>query len=106
MRILVGGVERIHQAVAEGIGIDVERRMDEMRDVGPVVAVGVIETNGRTEALALHLQPDVADALCRQLGLAARVMYTMIDGFVGDPVEHRCQTVHGLYGVYYLSRIE
>ena len=28
---LVGGVERVHQAVAEGVGVDVERRMDEVR---------------------------------------------------------------------------
>src|SRR5579862_8053118 len=34
-RLLVNGVERIHQAIAERIGIDVERRMDEMRNVGP-----------------------------------------------------------------------
>src|SRR5690606_25789562 len=26
-------VERVHQAVAEGIGIDVERRVDEVRDI-------------------------------------------------------------------------
>ena len=36
LRALVDGIERVHQAVAEGIGIDVERRVDEVRDVGPV----------------------------------------------------------------------
>jgi len=32
---LVDRVQRIHQAVAERIGVDVERRVHEMRDVGP-----------------------------------------------------------------------
>jgi hypothetical protein len=34
-RVLVDAVERVHQAIAEGVGVDVERRMDEVRDVGP-----------------------------------------------------------------------
>src|SRR5712691_1379727 len=41
--VFIGGVERVHQAIAEGIGVDIERRVDEMRDVGPVVAVGIVE---------------------------------------------------------------
>src|ERR1035438_1929065 len=32
-RMLVDRVERIHHAVAERVGVDVERRMDEVRDV-------------------------------------------------------------------------
>src|SRR5947208_10920769 len=43
VRVFVGGVERVHQAIAEGVGVDVERRMDEMRDVGPVIAIVAIE---------------------------------------------------------------
>ena len=35
LRLLVDAVERVHQAIAEGVGVDVERRMDEVRDVGP-----------------------------------------------------------------------
>ena len=34
-RMLVDRVERIHHAVAERIGVDIERRMDEVRDVAP-----------------------------------------------------------------------
>src|SRR3569832_968158 len=34
-RLLVDGVERVHEAVAEGIGVDVERRVHEVRDVAP-----------------------------------------------------------------------
>ena len=37
MRVLVDRIERVHQAIAEGIGVDVERRVDEVPDVGPVV---------------------------------------------------------------------
>src|SRR5207244_3015881 len=37
MRVLVDRVERVHQAIAERVGVDVELRVDEMRDVGPVV---------------------------------------------------------------------
>src|SRR6476661_3749795 len=33
--VLVDRVERVHQAIAEGVGIDVEGRMDEVRDIGP-----------------------------------------------------------------------
>src|SRR3954451_23033584 len=32
---LVDAVKRIHQAIAERIGVDVKRRMNEVRDVGP-----------------------------------------------------------------------
>src|SRR5260370_25731946 len=44
MRVLVDRVERVHQAIAESISVDIERRMDEMRDVGPVMAVEPVET--------------------------------------------------------------
>src|ERR1700746_2094073 len=60
MRVLVDRVERVHQAIAEGIGVDIERRMDEMRDVGPVMAVDAVETQCRAEALPLNSQPDLA----------------------------------------------
>src|SRR6185312_10446435 len=35
LRALVDGVERVHEAVAEGVGVNVERRVDEVGDVGP-----------------------------------------------------------------------
>src|SRR5208337_3977607 len=34
-RLLVDAVERIDQAIAEGIGVDIEGRMDEMANIGP-----------------------------------------------------------------------
>jgi hypothetical protein len=33
VRFLVDRIERVHQAIAERVGVDVERRMDEVRDV-------------------------------------------------------------------------
>ncbi len=46
-RALIGGIERIHEAIAERIRVDVERRMDEVRDIGPIVLVAVIELDRR-----------------------------------------------------------
>src|SRR5262245_37645077 len=34
-RALVDRIERVHQAIAEGIGVDIERRVHEVRDIGP-----------------------------------------------------------------------
>src|SRR5680860_82822 len=43
---LVDGIERVHETIAEGIGVDVERRMDEMRDVTPKVLVALLQLDG------------------------------------------------------------
>src|SRR5487761_1808054 len=61
LRALVDRIERVHQAIAERIGINVERRMDEVRDVGPVPPVLVLVADRRAEALLLHVEPDRAD---------------------------------------------
>src|SRR5690349_20654494 len=60
VRVLVDRVERVHQAIAEGVGVDVERRMDEMRDVAPVPAIIAVEPERRPQAFALNLEPDLA----------------------------------------------
>src|SRR6202158_6631136 len=39
LRIFVDRVERVHQAIAERIGVDVERRMDEVGDIHPEILV-------------------------------------------------------------------
>src|SRR5439155_21786036 len=70
-RALVNRVERVHQAVAERIGVDVERRVDEMRDVGPEGLVSGLELDRGTEALALHFAPDLAEPLRGQLAVLA-----------------------------------
>src|SRR5437868_12286369 len=43
VRVLVERIERVHQTIPEGIGVDIERGVDEMRDVGPVMAVDAVE---------------------------------------------------------------
>src|ERR1044072_4558492 len=58
---LVNGVERVHQAVAESIGVNVERRMDEVRNVAPERLVTRAQVDCGAEALLLHLDPDVAE---------------------------------------------
>src|SRR5688572_19192161 len=35
MSVLIEAVERVHEAVAEGVCVDVERRLNEVRNVGP-----------------------------------------------------------------------
>src|SRR5258705_3024357 len=37
--ILVDRVERVYQAVAKRVGVHVKRGVDEIRDVGPVMAI-------------------------------------------------------------------
>src|SRR6185437_6182984 len=50
---LVDGVERVHQTVAERVGVDIERRMDEVRDVGPERLVAGFQLDRRPQAFAL-----------------------------------------------------
>src|SRR4029079_10727688 len=57
-RPLVDRVQRIDQAIAEGIGVDIKRRVHEVRDVGPEGLVTGLELDRRAEALVLHLEPE------------------------------------------------
>ena len=58
-RFLVNRIERIDQTIAEGIGVNVERRMDEMGDVGPEVAVAALRRDRGAQRLALGFEPDL-----------------------------------------------
>src|SRR5579863_1051388 len=55
LRVFVDRIERVHEAIAEGIGVDVERRMDEVRDIHPETLVAGPDVDRGAEALALHL---------------------------------------------------
>src|ERR1700722_961320 len=55
--VLVDRVERVHQAIAEGVRVNVERRVDEMRNVSPKGFVAGLQLDRRAEAFALHGQP-------------------------------------------------
>src|SRR5260221_2283666 len=86
---LIDGVERVHQTVAEGIGVDIERRMDEMRDVGPIIFVEPIELERRAETFALDLKPDLVEAVGRQLGGVPLVMKAALELDGSDLPHHR-----------------
>src|SRR5258705_6016761 len=60
--VLVDRIERVHQAIAERIGIDVERRVDEGRDVHPEMLVARADVGCRAQAPALPTDPTLADA--------------------------------------------
>src|SRR5437763_1906993 len=83
-RALIDGIERVHQAIAERIGVDVERRMDEMRNIGPVVFVESIELDRRAETLALDVEPDLAEPVRGELALAPLVMDAALELDEGD----------------------
>jgi len=104
-RMLVDRIERVHQAVAERVGVDVERRVDEMRDVHPERLVARLDLDRRPEALALHAEPELADPLGGELtvlalgvnraleGLAIDVFTTMKEfgELAGDPYLEFCE---------------
>ena len=56
-RILVNRIERVHQAIAERIGVNVKRRVNEMRDIAPEALVTGLELDRRAEAFMLHVHP-------------------------------------------------
>src|SRR5262249_15605149 len=68
---LVDRIERVHQAIAEGIGVDVERGVHEVRDIGPEGLVAGLELDRGTEALLLHLEPERVEALGGELATPA-----------------------------------
>ena len=70
-RALVNAVQRVHQAIAERIGVDVERRMDEMPDIGPIGLIAGSERNRGAEAFGLRAHPQLADLFRRQFAVAA-----------------------------------
>ena len=67
----VDRVERVHEAIAEGIGIDVERRMDEVRDVGPECFIAFLEVKDRAEGFCLNGHPEGVNIIWCQFALCA-----------------------------------
>src|SRR5208283_4269789 len=78
-RALVDAVERIDEAVAEGIGVHVERRMDEVADIGPVGLVTTSELDRGAEALGLYAHPELADPVRSQFARAAFEMHEPLE---------------------------
>src|SRR5262249_46570743 len=71
IRLFGHRITRIHEAIAEGIGVNVERRMNEVADIGPVNVIALAEMNRGPEAFRLHAEPDLADLLSCQLAILA-----------------------------------
>src|ERR1700758_5824568 len=93
MRVLVHRIERVHQTITKSICIDIERSMNEMRNVGPVMPIDAVETQRGTQALALHCEPDLGETVRGQLGFAPLVMYLLLEGDEGDLPNDRVQHV-------------
>src|SRR5687767_15998514 len=91
--LAVARIERIHQAVAESIGIDVERRMDEMRDISPERLISGSKPDRRSQALALDLEPDLAEAIGGELARTALEMDLALENIEGDLPHDRVQHV-------------
>src|SRR5690606_38273702 len=65
--VAVARVEGEHEQLAEGVGVDVARRVDEVRDVAPPHAVVIAEGDGLAVHPALRLHPVVGELLAREL---------------------------------------
>ena len=83
-RVAVGGVEGIYQPVAKGIGVDVEGRVDEMRDIGPERLVAVREIEDGAEALGLHAHPQGVDVVGGQFAAATGIVQFALEIIEGD----------------------
>src|SRR3954462_12792556 len=78
-RALVDRVQRIDQAIAERICVDIERRVHEVRNVGPEGLVTGLELDRRAEALMLHFEPERVEAVGGQLSVPALQMDTALE---------------------------
>src|SRR3546814_5144044 len=67
--------------------------MDEVGDVAPQIVIAFAQADGGAEAFALGLQPDVVDALERQLALAAFVVQPGFELVEGDLAHHGVEHV-------------
>src|SRR5215469_18801047 len=77
--------------------------MDEMRNIGPIMAIDAVEPQSRAEALALHVEPNLAQAVGRQLGLAPLVMYLLLEGDKRDLADDRVEHVLDFAGEHDLA---
>ena len=96
--VLVDAVERIHEAIAEGIGVDIEGRVDEMRDIGPEGLISCAQLDRGPERIGLHAHPQIADLVGGEFALAAFRVQLALEGIEGDLAHHRVQHVLDLRG--------
>ena len=103
VRPLVDAVERVHQAIAECVGVDVERRMDEVRDVGPERFIAGSEADRRAKAFILHRHPQFAEFVGRQLAVPPLQMNLALERIEGDLAHDRVDHVLDLRGQHRLA---
>src|ERR1700722_7897807 len=92
-RVLIDAVERIDQAIAESIGVDIEGRMDEMADIGPVRLVARSELDRWPEALALYAHPQPRNVFRGQFSLLAFGVQLAFERVERDLAHHGVQHV-------------
>ncbi len=93
VRLLIDGIERIHEAIAERIGIDIEGRMDEMRDIAPEILILVMQPDRRAEAFALDIHPDFANLVRREFFFPPGIMQALLEFIKGDLTHHGVQHI-------------
>src|SRR5579883_114939 len=93
MSLFVDRIQRVHQAVAERVGVNIERRMDEVADIDPEGLIAGLEGDGGPQALALDLQPDLAQPVRRQFAVAALAVNRALEGIEGDLPDYRIDHV-------------
>ena len=112
IRLLILCVERVHKAVPEGVGVDVERTVDEVRDVRPEDVVALVELDRRPEAFAAHVEPDAPQLLAGEFALPALGVDLALEGVERDLAHHGVEHVldlarqHGKARLGRIGRIE
>ena len=97
--LLVDAVERVHQAVAEGIGVDVEGRVDEVGDVGPEGLVARTEPDRRARGFPPAPPARSRRAARRSVRRLRRSVWTLaLEGVEGDLAHDRIDHVLDLGG--------
>ena len=85
---LVNRIKRVYQAVAEGIGIDVEWRVDEVGYVGPEGFIAFDKVEHGAKAFGLHRHPQRVDVIRCQLTLGAGRVQFALEIVEGDLAHH------------------
>src|SRR5579872_4797899 len=98
LRVFVGAVERVHEAIAERIGVDIKRRVDEVGDVHPEIFVTGADIDRRPETFALHAEPDFADAAGGQFAVLAFGVDGALESIKSDLAYHGIDHVLDLAG--------
>src|SRR5688500_4866875 len=98
LRFPVAGIERIHQAVSKSIGVDIEGRMNEMRDIAPERLISGPKPYRRAEAFALHFEPKLCQSFGREFARLPFGVHLSLEFVKGDLPDDGVQHVLDLLG--------